>query len=58
LAGVVLMFSDPDAKRTDGQIGSPLVYIFCLFCSFLAAFFMLINSYLVTKVPVFTLLLV
>ena len=55
--GVIVMFSDPEAARTDGQKGSLLVYSFCLFCAFLAAFFMLINSFLVTQVPVFTLLL-
>ena len=53
---VIVMFSDPDAERSDGKKGSVFVYSFCLFCAFLAAFFMMINSYLVTVVPVFTLL--
>ena len=52
---VIVMFSDPEAERSDGKKGSFFVYSFCLFCAFLAAFFMIINSYLVTVVPVFTL---
>ena len=56
IVAVIVMFSDPDAERSDGKKGSILVYSLCLFCAFLAAFFMLINSYLVTVVPVFTLL--
>ena len=52
----MFLFNDNDAERVDGKKGDFWVYAICLFMTFLASIFFMINGLLVKTVPIFTLL--
>ena len=56
VAGTVFLFNDTQAERVDGKKGDIWVYAICLFMTFLASIFFMINGLLVKTVPIFTLL--
>ena len=56
MGGCVFLFNDNNAERVDGKKGEFHVYAICLFCTFLASIFFMINGLLVKTVPIFTLL--
>mmetsp|Transcript_25724 Transcript_25724/g.34366 ORF Transcript_25724/g.34366 Transcript_25724/m.34366 type:complete len:210 (-) Transcript_25724:264-893(-) len=53
VGGVACMFADPDAVRTDGKQGEFYVYAVCIFCAFVASFWMLCNDELIHAMPLF-----
>ena len=55
--GVVVMLIDPEAKRTDGKIGSFSTYAVCIGCAFLGCFYFILNGLLVKALPIFSVLL-
>ena len=54
LLGLALMFSDPEAERSDGKSGELWVYAVCIGCSLSAAFYLMINAVVAETVPIFT----
>ena len=58
IGGCVAMLLDPRAMRKDGETSSWWEDIIIILSSVPAAFFFLLNSKLVKKVPIFTLLLI
>lgn len=58
IAGVVMMFSDPTAVRTDGKQGSFLVYTLCVATSVAGATFFVINDILSRTIPLVLLVLI
>jgi drug/metabolite transporter (DMT)-like permease len=58
IVGCVGMYFDPNAERNDGETIGFWIYLLILLTSIPGALYFLINSRLVKKVPIFTLLLV
>ena len=58
VAGVSIMLADPNAERTDGKVATWWHYTICISAAFGAAFFFLLNGFLVKAFPIFTLLLI
>ena len=56
IGGIVFLINDTKAERVDGKKGDFKVYAICMFMSFLAAVFFIINGVLVKVVPIFTLI--
>lgn len=58
VGGVVIMFADPTAVRTDGKTGTFSVYALCIATSIAGALFFVINDILCQKIPLVLLVLV
>ena len=57
IGGVLAMFFDPSAMRTDGRTGGFAVYAICISTSIAGALFFVINDILSKKVPLVLLVL-